>query len=302
VRAAFITEWGAPDSLQVGEVPDLPVAPDGVLVRVRAAGVNPVDAKIRAGYLAGAFPHHFPLIPGWDAAGVVEQVGPAVTSFAPGDEVYGYCRRHELELGTYAEFVTVPEDYWALKPASLSFEQAGALPLVGLTAHQALEALSVAAGETLFVSGGSGGVGHAAVQLGVARGARVIASASARNQDFLRELGAEPVDYAGDGMPDGVADAAFDLFGGDGVEASFTALKPGGRLVTIAAPVEREGYETHYFFVRPSGAQLRELGRLADAGRLVPHVEEAFPLERAAEAHERIEQGHVRGKLVLSIA
>jgi NADPH:quinone reductase-like Zn-dependent oxidoreductase len=196
MRAMVIDEWGGTEQIHEAEVEPPPVAPDGLLVRVRAAGVNPVDTKVRGGYMAEKLPCHFPLILGWDVAGVVEQVGAAVTAFRPGDEVYGYIRRHHLQFGTYAEYVTATDTYFAHKPSELSFEEAAALPLAGLTAHQALETMGVRGGETLFVGGGSGGVGHIAVQLGIARGARVIATASERNQDFLRELGAEPLDYA----------------------------------------------------------------------------------------------------------
>ena len=313
MRAMVIDEWGERDKFREADVERPPTAPDGVLVRVRAAGVNPVDYKIRGGYMAKAFPAHFPLIVGWDAAGVVEEVGPAVTRFRPGDQVYGYCRRHHLQFGTYAEFVSVPEDFLAHKPAELSFEEAGAIPLAGLTAHQALEAMGVRGGETLFVGGGSGGVGHLAIQLGVARGARVIATASERNFDFVRELGADPVDYHSDDVPvrvrellanDDGADAALDLFGGDDREQAFASLRRGGRLASVARPPPepRDGHEVHYVFVRPDGEGLRELCELVDAGKLRPHIEEVFPLERVAVAHERLEDGHVRGKLVLSVA
>jgi NADPH:quinone reductase-like Zn-dependent oxidoreductase len=312
MRAIVIDEWGGRDRLRPADVDPPPFAPDGILVRVRAAGVNPVDAKVRGGYMAERLPFHFPLIPGWDVAGVVEQAGAAVTSFRPGDEVYGYIRRHHLQFGTYAEYATATDTFFAPKPPELSFEEAAALPLAGLTAHQSLETVGVRGGETLFLAGGAGGVGHLAVQLGVARGARVIATASARNQDFLRELGAEPLDYAAGDVParvreltdDGGADAALDLFGGERREEAFAALRLGGRLVSVAQPPpeRREGYETHYVFVRPDGDELRELADLVAAGQLRPHVEEVFPLERAAEAHERIEEGHVRGKLVLSVA
>ena len=289
-----------------------PVAPDGVLVRVRAAGLNPVDHKVRAGNLAGAFPFHFPVVLGWDAAGEVEQVGPAVTWFKPGDVVYGYCRRHDLQFGTYAEYTSVPEGYLAHMPRELSFEEAGAMPLAVLTAHQALERMGLRGGETLYVPGGAGGVGHFAVQLAVERGARVIAGASSPNHDFLRGLGAEPVDYTLPDLPARVrelaagdgADAALDVFGGEGREQAFAALRRGGRLVSLAspAPEPRDGFEVHYIFVRPSGYDLGEhITPLIQEGRLRPHVQEAYPLERAADAHERLEERHVRGKLVLRI-
>jgi NADPH:quinone reductase-like Zn-dependent oxidoreductase len=313
MRAMVIDEWGGRERIREADVEPPPVAPDGVLVRVRAAGLNPVDHKVREGYMAKAFPAHFPLILGWDAAGVVEQAGPAVTMFRPGDEVYGCCRRHHLQFGTYAEYASVPEEFLAHKPTELSFEEAAAVPLAALTAHQALEAMGVRGGERLYVGGGSGGVGHFAVQLGVARGARVIATASERNLEFLRELGADPIDYtATDDVParvreilaDDGADAALDLFGGDAREQAFDALRRGGRLASVARPPPeaRDGYEAHYVFVRPDGDDLRELAELVSAGKLRPHVEEVFPLERVADAHERLEGGHVRGKLVLSVA
>jgi NADPH2:quinone reductase len=251
------------------------------------------------------------VILGWDAAGVVDAVGPAVTWFRPGDEVYGYCRRHELEYGTYAEFITVPEGFLAHKPEALSFEEAAALPLAGLTAHQSLERLGLRGGETLYVTAGAGGVGHLAIQLALARGARVIASGSPGSHDFIRSLGAEPVDYHED-IPaqvralnhDGGADAAFDLVGGDGQEQAFAALRHGGRLVSIATPPEpREHIETGYIFVRPSGYDLGEvITPLVNEGGLRPHVSATFALEDCAAAHEQVEAGHVRGKVVLTIS
>jgi NADPH:quinone reductase-like Zn-dependent oxidoreductase len=312
MRAVAVTEWGGREKLELVEVDPPPVAPDGVLVRVRAAGVNPVDTKVREGRLAGEFPYHFPVILGWDAAGVVEKVGPAVTWFKPGDEVYGYCRRHHLQYGTYAEYVTVPEGFLAHMPPELSFAEAAALPLAVLTGHQSMEVLGLRGGESLYVGGGAGGVGHLAVQLAAARGARAIAAASEPNHAFLRELGAEPVDYHGDDLParvrdllaDSGADAAFDLFGGDAREQAFALLRRGGRLVSIARPPpeRREGHEVHYVFVRPSGYDLGEhVTPLVAEGRLRPRVEAIYPLERAAEAHERIERGHVVGKLVLIV-
>jgi NADPH:quinone reductase-like Zn-dependent oxidoreductase len=310
MRAVAINEWGGPDKLELVDVEPPPVAPDGVLLRIRAAGLNPVDWKTREGKQAERFPYHFPLILGWDAAGVVEQVGPAVTWFKPGDEVFGYLRRHDLQYGTYAQYTTAPEGFFAPKPPSLSFAEAAAVPLAALTAHQGLEALGLRGGETLFIAGGSGGVGHFVVQLAHARGARVIASASARNQDFLRDLGAEPVDYADGDVTarvrelagDHGVDAAFDIFGGDDQERALDLLRPGGRIVSIIAPPNpRDHVESHYVFVRPSGYDLAEMSELIADGQLRPHVDETYPLERAAEAMDRLQDGHVRGKLVLTI-
>jgi NADPH:quinone reductase-like Zn-dependent oxidoreductase len=314
VRAIAVREWGDRDKLELIEHDVPPTAPDGVLVRVKAAGVNPVDAKIRGGYMAQKLPFHFPVILGWDVAGVIEEVGAAVTWFRPGDNVYGYIRRHHLQYGTYAEFATAPEGFFAHMPPDLSFEQAAALPLVSLTAHQSLEALGVRGGESVFITGGAGGVGHVAVQLAVARGARVVATASERNHDFLRELGAEPLDYHAADLParvrdllaDSGADAALDLFGGDAREQAFASLRPGGRLASVSGqppPTPRNGHhEVSYIFVRPSGYDLGEhVTPLIAEGGLQPVVQETFPLENAADAHERIEEGHVRGKLVLTV-
>ena len=312
MKAIAVNDWGGRDALELLDIEPPPVAPDGVLIRVRAASLNPVDYKVREGYLAGAFPFHFPVILGWDAAGVVEEVGAAVTWFKPGDPVYGYCRRHELEYGTYAEFTTVPEGFLAHMPEDLSFEEAAALPLAALTAHQSLDRLGLRGGENLFITGGAGGVGHIAIQLANARGAHVIASASPSSFDFLRELGAEPVDYHDPEHPEhvkalthgGGADAAFDLIGGEEQEQAFAALRQGGRLVSIATPPrKREHCETGYVFVRPSGYDLGEhITPLVHEGGLRPHISATFPLEQAAAAHELLEDGHVRGKIVLTIS
>ena len=311
MRAIAVHEWGGRDKLELIERETPPVAPDGVLLRIRAAALNPIDAKIREGKLASKFPYHFPVILGWDAAGVVEEVGPAVTWFKPGDAAYGYCRRHELEFGTYGEYVTVPEGFLAHMPEQLSFEQAAAIPLTGLTAHQGLEMLGLRGGEYLFVTGGAGGVGHMVVQLAVERGARVVATASPENHDFLRELGAEPLDYHDPDLLEhwreltggAGADAAFDLFGGEDQEQAFSVLRKGGRLVSLAAPPEpRDCFETRYMFVRPSGYDIGEhLTPLINEGSLMPHIQDSYPLAAAAEAMEVLEGGHVRGKLVLTV-
>jgi NADPH:quinone reductase-like Zn-dependent oxidoreductase len=310
MRAVAINDWGGRDKLEIVELDPPPVAPDGVLLRIRAAGLNPVDFKTREGKQAERFPFHFPLVLGWDAAGVVEKVGAAVTWFKPGDEVYGFLRRHDLQYGTYAQYTTAPEGFFAPKPPELTFAEAAAVPLAALTAHQGLEALGLRGGEVLFLAGGSGGVGHYVVQLARSRGARVIATASARNQDFLRELGAEPVDYENEDVTarvrelagDHGVDAAYDIFGGERQEQALDILRPGGRIVSIISPPPSPDHvESHYIFVRPSGYDLAEMSELIAAGRLKPHVEQTFPLERAAEAMERLESGHVRGKLVLEI-
>src|ERR1700754_3431696 len=194
MKAVALTEYGGPEVLSVRDLPEPLVGPDTVLIEVRAAGVNPVDWKIRQGYLQGAFPHHLPLIPGWDVAGVVKATGPAVTAYRAGDEVIGYARKDHVQHGTYAELVSAPDRVLAPKPHTIDFDHAAGLPLAGLTALQALRAVEVGTGDVVLVHAAAGGVGHLAVQIARELGAaRVIGTASERNHDFLRELGAEPV-------------------------------------------------------------------------------------------------------------
>ena len=312
MRAIAIDAFGPAEVLRLRDVPDPKVGPDSVLIRVRAAGVNPVDVGIREGALDAAFPHRFPLIPGWDVAGTVEAIGPAVVDLEPGDEVYAYARKTEIAEGTYAELVSLPAGMVARKPRKLSFVQAAAIPLAGLTAYQALtEALGVVRHETLLVTAAAGGVGHLAVQIGRHLGADVVGTAGAANQDFVRGLGAEPVDYgAGDVTaavralhPAGV-DAVLDMVGGEGQAQARAALRPGGRIASIVDtdPAKgAEGISGHYVFVRPSAKELYELASLADEDLLVPEIADVLPLEQAAEAHRRVADGHVRGKLVLEV-
>ncbi|RLK12062.1 NADPH:quinone reductase-like Zn-dependent oxidoreductase [Micromonospora sp. M71_S20] len=308
VKAIAIDTYGPADLLTVRDLPDPPVGPDTVLVRVRAAGVNPVDWKVREGYLAGAIPGHFPLVPGWDAAGVIEAVGPAVTGFAVGDEVVGYVRRDHVQYGTYAELVPAPERTLAAKPVRASWAEAGGLPLAGLTAYQALQSARTGAGDTVLVHGASGGVGHLAVQIARALGAdRVIGTAGAANHDFVRSLGAEPVAY-GDGLadrvravaPDGV-DVVLDLFGGDALDVSAELITRPARLISTADPEHVTRLGGSYLFVKPSTVDLGMLAGLVDAGRLTVHVERTFPLAQAADAQRLVEAGHVRGKVVLEV-
>ena len=309
MKAVSLTEFGAPDVLSVQELPDPLVGPDFVLVQVRAAGVNPVDWKIRRGYLQGVLPHHTPLIPGWDVAGVVKAVGPAVTGYQVGDEVVAYAREDHVQNGTYAELVAVPERALGRKSRAQSFEQAAGLPLAGLTALQLLNAVGVGEGDTVLVHAASGGVGHLAVQIAQALGAaRVLGTASERNHDYLRELGAEPVTY-GEGLPgrvaelvggDGTVDAAVDFIGGAALEVSPQLVNDPGRHGSVVdTEVLNQG--GRYVFVRPDTGQLNWLGELVDAGRLRVDLQQTFPLEQAVKAHELLEEGHVRGKLVLTV-
>lgn len=308
VKAIALERYGGPEVLRAVELPDPKVGPDFVVVRVRAAGVNPVDWKIREGLADAAFDSRFPLVPGWDVAGVVERVGIGVSAFAVGDEVIGYVRRDELQHGTYAELVAAPVRTLAPKPARAGWAEAAGLPLAGLTAYQALRAVHVGAGDTVLVHAAAGGVGHLAVQLARLFGAeRVIGTASPRNHDFLRELGAEPVAYGG-GLADrvralapGGVDVALDLVGGGMVELSATLVARPERIVSVLDPGAAEKVGGAYIFVRPDPTDLSVLARLVDAGRLRVHVHRTFPLTEAAAAQRLVQDGHVRGKVVLEV-
>jgi NADPH:quinone reductase-like Zn-dependent oxidoreductase len=306
VKGVAYDRFGDVDVLTLrDDLPEPPVGPDTVLVRVHAAGVNPVDLLIRQGYLAGAYPHHFPIVPGWDVAGVVEAAGPAVVAFAPGDEVFGYVRRDDVQWGTAAEFVPAPVRCLAHKPQTLSFAEAGALPLAGLTAYQALtEALDVSEGDRVLVHRAAGGVGFFAVQIAVALGAHVIGTASPRNHGFLKDAGvAEVLDYSAGPISAQLSepvDAVLDLVGGDTLADAPRQVKEPSRIVSIVDPVVNE-MGGRYVFVRPDQHDLEELARMADAGQLRVPIAKAFPLEQLADAHRLVAGGHVRGKVVVTL-
>ncbi|CAM5544463.1 NADP-dependent oxidoreductase OS=Streptomyces alboniger OX=132473 GN=CP975_06760 PE=4 SV=1 [Streptomyces alboniger] len=307
MKAISYRGYGGPEVLEYGEVRDPKVGPDSVLVKVRAAAVNPVDWKCRQGHLDALLEPVFPVIPGWDVAGVVVRPGAAAPEFSVGDEVIGYVREDFLSRGTFAEYVAAPVRTLARKPRNLSFEEAAGLPLAGLTAYQVItKALVVKEGDVVLVHAAAGGVGSLAVQIARHLGARVIGTASERNHDYLRELGAEPVTY-GDGLVDRVralsadgVDAAFDTIGGDTLKASAELLGPEGRLASITDG-EVVGLGGQYCFVRPDAADLQRLSELAEQGVVTVHVDETFPLERAADAHRRSEEGRTRGKVVVTV-
>jgi NADPH:quinone reductase-like Zn-dependent oxidoreductase len=307
MKAMAYRQYGGPEVLEPMELPEPKVGPDWVLIRARAASVNPVDWKARRGGLDAMIPADFPVIPGWDVAGVVERVGPAVTSVHPGDEVVAYNRQDHLQWGTCAELVAAPLRTVGPKPAAASWEQAGALPLVGLTAHQALvERLEVRAGETVLVHAASGGVGRMAVQIARALDVDVIGTAGERNHERLRELGATPVAY-GDGLvdrvralrPEGV-DAVLDLVGGQALGDSPELVRDRFRITSIVDPgvLDLGG---QYLFVRPDREHLIRLAGWVDEGRLEIDIGAALPLADAAKAQRMQEAGEVSGKVVLTI-
>jgi NADPH:quinone reductase-like Zn-dependent oxidoreductase len=311
MRAITYSRHGGPDVLKLTELPTPRVAPDAVLVRVRAASVNPVDWKVREGHLDKIIDTVFPVVPGWDVAGVVEQVGLDTPELQVGDEVFGYVRKDvvggAVSGGTFAELVAAPVRTLARKPAAWSFEEAAAVPLAGLTAFQTIRRSGVTDGQTVLVQAAAGGVGSFAVQIARALGARVIGTASERNHDFLRSLGAEPVEY-GDGLadrvralaPDGV-DVVLDYVGGDALDVVPDVLRDGGTVASVTDPRARDELGGHYVWVRPDAADLAELARLGDAGRLRPEVAEVFDLADTAAAHELSASGHVRGKVVVRV-
>ncbi|MCZ2810191.1 MULTISPECIES: NADP-dependent oxidoreductase [unclassified Modestobacter] len=306
MRGIAYDRFGDESVLQLrDDLPEPPVGPDTVLVRTRAAGVNPVDMGIRAGGLAGFFPHHFPIVPGWDLAGVVEQVGPAVVDFAPGDEVFGYLRRDDVQWGTTAELVPAPQRCIAHKPDSLGFTEAAALPLAGLTAYQALtEALDVGEGDRVLVHRAAGGVGFFAVQIAAALGAHVIGTASPRNHGFLTDAGAaEVLDYnAGpiSGQLSEPVDAVLDLVGGPALGDAPDQVRDPSRIASVVDPAVLD-LGGRYVFVRPERHDLEELGRMADAGQLRVAIAKAFPLAQTADAQRLVAEGHVRGKVVITL-
>ncbi|GAB3603330.1 NADP-dependent oxidoreductase [Microbacterium aureliae] len=307
MKALVYREFGGADRFELTEIDPPHIGPDTMLVRVVAAGINPVDYKVREGYLQGLIDTHLPAVPGWDVAGVVEKPGLDTPEFEAGDEVLAYARADVVRNGTLAEYVAVPVRTAARKPAGLSFEDAAAIPLTGLTALQSVERSGLTRGETVLIHGAAGGVGSFAVQLAVRAGARVVGTASPGNHDYLRSLGAEPVAY-GEGLADAARalapegfDVVLDFAGGDSLDSTPALLRSGGRLVSIADPRARTEYGGQYVWVRPDAGQLAHLAELAAAGDLRVERSGTYPLERAVEAYRALEQGHTRGKIVVRV-
>ncbi len=311
MKTVQIHQYGDPEVLTYEDVPRPEPKDNEVLVRVHAAGINPIDCKTRAGTgIAGRFTDPFPLILGWDISGVVEAVGDAVANFAVGDEVYGMPRFPDI-AAAYAEYVTVPATEVAHKPVSIDHTQAAALPLVSLTAWQALfDAGKLATGQRVLIHAAAGGVGHIAVQLAKWKGAYVFGTASARNEDFLRELGVDEFINYQTTQFENVAtevDLVLDSMSGETRKHSWQTLKKGGVLVSLLGPASAEtaaeyGVHTDKVMVRPNQAQLIELAQLVDAGHIKSVVDTVLPLKDAPKAHRQIEQGHTRGKIVLAVA
>ncbi|QYZ68720.1 NADP-dependent oxidoreductase [Neotabrizicola shimadae] len=305
MKAARIHAYGEADQIRVEEAP-MPVPGAGdVLVRSVAASVNPVDWKIRKGYLKTMIPYDLPLTLGWDVSGVVAAVGPGVTQWKAGDAVYS--RPDIRRQGTYAEFVVVRADELAAKPATISHVEAASLPLVSITAWEALfTTAGLEAGQRVLIHAGAGGVGSIAVQLAKAKGAHVIATASKGKAGLVRSLGADEVldlREAGAVHPDGL-DVVFDTVGPAVQEPAWAGLKPGGMLVSITTPpseerAKAEGRRAGFVFIGPNAAILRDLAGMVDAGQVRPVIGAEFGLDHAAEAQRLSEAGRVTGKIVI---
>ncbi|MDV2997964.1 MAG: Zinc-type alcohol dehydrogenase-like protein [Chroococcidiopsis sp. SAG 2025] len=308
MKAIVINAYGNEDVLNYTDVERPEPKVDEVLVKVHAAAVNPADWKIRDG-MGEQFGFKLPLILGGDIAGTVEAVGDGVESFKQGDAVYGITLASLS--GGYAEYAVAKADAIALKPESITFEAAAAIPIAALTAWQAMfDVAHLSSGQKILITGASGGVGSMAVQLAKAKGAIAIGTASGKNEQFVRDLGADEfVDYTQQPFEEVVkdVDVVFDTIGGDTLERAFQTLKKGGFLVSaVQTPSEEKarelGVEVAWVFCQPSAQQLAAINRLIDEDRLKIHIETVLPLTEVKKAHQLSQSGRTRGKIVLQIA
>ncbi len=308
MKAIRIHNYGDLDTLSYEDAPMPEPGPADVRIRVHAAAVNPVDWKIRAGYMAAVIPYPMPLTLGWDVSGVVESVGSDVTHLSVGDAVYS--RPDITRDGSYAEYMVVRASEVAAKPKSLSHNEAAAVPLAGLTAWQALfDHAQLKKGERVLVHAGAGGVGSFAIQFAKWAGAHVIATASAANEALVRDLGADEfVDYRSQKFEDVLAkvDVVLDTIGGDTQERSIRLLKSGGRLFSVVAAPDVDalaavGATGGVFMVQPSSEGLGRIAKLIDDGAVKVLIDSVFPLSETRAAHEKSETGRAKGKIVLEV-
>jgi alcohol dehydrogenase len=334
MKAFVLNRHGGPEATGIAEVPLPSVGNGDVLVRVKAAGLNPVDFKTRNGLLKIVQPYPLPAVMGNELAGVVEKVGPGVTRFAPGDRVFA--RMPKRSMGALAQFAAVPEPLLATIPPSLDFTTAAGVPLAGLTALQALrDELKIGPGSRVFIPGGAGGVGTFAIQIARALGAEVITTASPRGRALVEQLGADRViNYTTENFEDHVrdVDGVFDLLGGETLRKSFGVTKRGGTVVSVAALPEPKtalhdldrglglaalfwvislplrtlawlkGARYRFLFMHPSGSELAELGAMVEAGALRPVIDRTFPFDEIDKAFAYLESGRAKGKVVVEIA
>lgn len=333
MKAAYLTGYGGSEVIRFGDLPDPILQPKQVLVDVRATGVNPVEIAMRAGEMQSIVKYKFPHVMGLDISGVVSAVADGVTEFRPGDEVYAVLPGRTQ--GGYAEKVSVPVANLAHKPKTLSHIEAASLPTVALTAWQAFhERAKLQKGEKVLIQPGAGGVGTFAIQLARHMGADVYATASSKNQDFLKDLGAQhPIDYSRSRFADfGPFDVVLDGLGGKAIEPSIRSVKPGGRYVGLVRAADARAFkelgvpsllawfiarkkigrylklarasraEYHGVLTRPDGQQLAAIAQLIDSGVIKPFVSRTYPLPNLAQAFDEVEAGHVRGKIVVAIS
>jgi NADPH:quinone reductase-like Zn-dependent oxidoreductase len=329
---AFVVEHYGKDGLRAAEVPEPEVGDGDVLVKVSAAGINPLDSKVRDGEFKRLLKHRTPFALGHDVAGVVTRVGSAVRDFQVGDEVYS--RPRDLRIGTFAEYIATDQDDVAPKPTSLRLHEAAAVPLVSLAAWQALvERAHVKPGQKVLVHAGSGGLGSTVIQLAKHLGAAVATTASGENAALVRSLGADVVvDYTKEDFAEVLSgyDVVLDSRGGENLEKSLTILKPGGQAIGVAGPPDpgfakqlgapkfmgvvmgllsrkvrkqarKLGVSYSFLFMQANGGQLRELASLYDAGHLRPVVDKTFPFDQTLEALAYLEQGRANGKVVITL-
>jgi NADPH:quinone reductase-like Zn-dependent oxidoreductase len=308
MQAIVMANYGGAEVLQYKEVAVPSIAADELLVRVHSAGVSPFDIHVREGWYKKDY-YSLPIILGWELSGIVVATGKNVTQFKTGDAVFSYPNASHAG-GSYAEYNVIKADEAALKPASITHHQAAAASMNAITAWQALfDVAQISAGQRVLIQAAAGGVGHVAVQLAKWKGAYVIGTASARNAAFLAEIGVdEYVDYTKTPIEKAVkpVDVVIDAIGGESLQQSFQVVKKGGTVVTM---IDFEGikaasdYGVHgkTVFAVPNFQQLPEIAKLLDQGIIKPHVADAFPLVEAAKAHQSIESGHTRGKVVLEL-
>jgi len=309
MKAIQIHHYGGKEVLQYEECPMPDISEQQVLIKVIATSVNPVDWKIREGYLKEIIDYPLPFIPGWDVAGIVEKVGKQVTKFSLGDAVYS--RPDIAKNGSYAEYIAVDADEVAKKPTTLSFIESASLPLTGITAWEMLfTAANLQAGQTVLIHGGSGGVGSLAVQLAKHKDAKVISTTSEKNRAFVASLGAdEIIDYTSVDFKTVVkdVDAVIDTIGGQVQQDSFEVLKPGGVLVSIVEVPDQEkaaqmNIRPEFVMIEPNAKILEQLSELVDQGHVRPIIAAEFSLKDISKAHELSQTGRARGKIVIHVS
>lgn len=332
MKALILERYGSKNSMRLGEMPEPVLHDDEVLVQVHAAGVNPLDSKIKSGEFKLVLPYRLPLVLGHDVAGVVVRTGPRVRQFKPGDEVFS--RPDDFRIGAFAEFIAIKETSLAIKPKTLTMEEAASIPLVGLTAWQALvEKANLKKGQKVFIQAGSGGVGTFAIQLAKHLGAFVATTTSTANVDWVRRLGADIViDYKKDDFENILHgyDAVLNSQDSETLAKSLHVVKPGGKLISISGPpdpafgeeieapwfvksimrlmsfgirrkAERRNVGYSFLFMKANGGQLREISALIDSGAIRPVVDQVFPFEATREAMDYVESGRAKGKVVVKM-